>query len=83
MFISLIDRAGPRTPRGLRPCDPKIKTLPKKETKLEPSRPSRWSGLSITFCKWASHALGLHFQLTQPRPVWVTSLNDLTIRHGR
>ncbi len=38
----------------------------------------RWSGLSITCCKWASHDPGLHFHLTQPRPVWATSLNDLT-----
>jgi len=32
----------------------------------------------VTLIAGAYHARGLHFHLTQPRPVWVTSLNDLT-----
>ena len=69
--------APPRTPRGLRPCDPLGKTKPPWKAKPMPI-PSRWSGLSCTRCPGAYRASGLRFHLTQPRPVWVTSLNDLT-----
>ena len=40
--------------------------------------PSRWSGPNSTLLTGVKNTLGLHFHLTQPRPVWVTSLNDLT-----
>jgi len=35
-------------------------------------------GPGHTRCWGATRTLGLHFHLTQPRPVWVTSLNELT-----
>ena len=73
--------APPRTPRGLRPCDPPGKTKAPMKAKPTPI-PSRWSGLSRTRCSGAYRALGLHFHLTQPRPVWVTSLNELTGKLG-
>jgi hypothetical protein len=71
----------PHALRGLRPCDPK----PSYERKIsERFVPSRWSGpdrignqQELLRCLRAS---GLHLYLTQPKLVWVTSLDDLTRR---
>ena len=41
-------------------------------------RPSLWSGQNTTRIPGAPHVRGLHSYLTQPGPVRVTSLNDLT-----
>lgn len=37
-----------------------------------------WEWKTIALITGASRASGLHPYLTQPTPVWVTSLNDLT-----
>src|SRR6476620_6381724 len=42
------------------------------------NRPSLWSGQKTTQSTGAPHLCGLHSYLTQPTPVWVTSLNELT-----
>ena len=66
----------PAPQRGLRPCDPQ--NLPIRCGKGKESRPSLWSAQKCTRSSGGYRASGLHSYLSQPRPVWVTSLNGLT-----
>ena len=74
--------APPRTRGGFAPATPKAFH---ERIDWKHRAPSRWSGPNSTLLTGVKNTLGLHFHLTQPRPVWVTSLNDLTgdsCRHG-